>query len=166
MITFSSLTFTQVVLFLHIAAVVVAFGVTFAYPIIVPATIRKAPRHAAWLHQMQHQIGQMIITPAAALVLLTGIYLAADLDVFSEWWVGVPLVAILVILGLGGAYFSPRDKKLAELAERDIAAAGPDGEIAWSQEYQDLGRQVGMVGSLVSLLVLIVIFIMVVGPTL
>lgn len=166
MTTLASLTFTQVVLFLHIASVVVAFGVTFTYPIIIPLTIQKAPRHAGWLHLMQNRIGHVVITPAATLVLLTGIYLAADLDVFSEWWVGVPIVAILVILGLGGAYFSPRERKLAELAERDIAAAPPDGQVTFSQEYQDLGRQVGMVGAFVSLLILTVIFIMVVGPTL
>ena len=165
MTTLASLTFTQLVLFLHIASVVVAFGVTFTYPIIVPMTIRKAPRHAAWLHEMQHQIGRMVITPAAALVLLTGIYLAADLDVFSKWWVSVPLLAILVILGLGGAYFAPRERRMAEMAERDVAASPPDGQVAFSQEYQDLGRQVGIVGATVSVLVLVVIFIMVVGPT-
>jgi hypothetical protein len=121
MTTIASLTFTQVVLFLHIASVVVAFGVTFTYPIIVPATIQRAPRHAAWLHGMQDRIGRFIITPGATLVLLT---------------------------------------------ERDIAASPPTGDVAWSQEYQDLGRQVGMVGAFVSLLILVVIFIMVVGPTL
>jgi uncharacterized membrane protein len=166
MITFASLEFIQVVLWLHIVSVVVAFGVTFTYPVIVPATIRKAPRHAAWLHHMQGQIGRVIVTPAAALVLLTGIYLAADLDVFSEWWVSVPLLAILVILGLGGAYFAPRERKLAALAERDIAAAPPDGDVAWSEEYQALGRQGGAVGAAVSILILVIIFIMVAGPTL
>src|SRR4051794_13022611 len=166
MTTLASLTFTQVVLFLHIASVVIAFGVTFTYPIIVPATIQRSPRHAAWLHGMQHQIGRYIITPGATLVLLTGIYLAADLDVFSEWWVAVPLVAILVILGLGGAYFTPRERKLEQLAQRDLDASPGDGQVTFSQEYQDLGRQVGMVGAFTSLLILVVIFIMVVGPTL
>jgi hypothetical protein len=165
MTTLASLRFFDVVLFLHITSVVIAFGVIFTYPIIVPLTVRSAPRQVAWLHQMQGMIGRTVITPAGALILLTGIYLAADGDVFSKWWVAVPLLAIIVILGLGGAYFAPRDRRLAELAQRDIDAAGA-GQVVFSKEYEDLGRQVGTVGAMVSLLVVIVIFIMVTGPLL
>jgi len=119
MTTLASLRFFDVVLFLHITSVVIAFGVLFTYPIVVPLTVRNAPRQVAWLHEMQVAVGRTVVTPAAALILLTGIYLAADADVFSKWWVTVPLIAIIVILGLGGAYFAPRDRKLADLARRD-----------------------------------------------
>jgi hypothetical protein len=163
MTTLASVRFFDVVLWLHITSVVIAFGVMFTYPVIVPLTVRNAPRQVAWLHDMQAALGRMVVTPAAALVLITGIYLAADADVFSKWWVAVPLLAILLILGLGGAFFAPRDRKLAELARRDIAAAG-DGQVVFSQEYEDLGRQVGTVGAFVVLLVVIVIFVMVTGP--
>jgi Predicted integral membrane protein (DUF2269) len=165
MTAFASLRFFDVVLFLHITSVVVAFGVTFTYPVIVPLTVRTAPRHVAWMHEMHAAIGRIIVAPALALLLITGIYLAAQFpggDVFSEWWVAVPIVAILVFGGLGGAYFAPRDRKLAELARHDIGAAG-DGDVVWSKEYEDLGRQVRAVGALYSVFVLIVIFIMVGG---
>ena len=161
----ASLRFFDVVLFLHITSVVIAFGVLFTYPIVVPLTVRNAPRQVAWLHEMQVAVGRTVVTPAAALILLTGIYLAADADVFSKWWVTVPLIAIIVILGLGGAYFAPRDRKLADLARRDIDAAG-ESQVVFSQEYEDLGRQVGTVGALMVLLVVVVIFIMVTGPLL
>ena len=163
MTTIASVRFFDIVLWLHITSVVIAFGVMFTYPVIVPLTVRNAPRQVAWLHDMQAALGRMVVTPAAALVLITGIYLAADADVFSKWWVAVPLIAILLILGLGGAFFAPRDRKLAELARRDIAAAG-DGQVVFSEEYDDLGRQVGTVGAFVVLLVVIVIFVMVTGP--
>jgi uncharacterized membrane protein len=163
MTTIASVRFFDIVLWLHITSVVIAFGVMFTYPVIVPLTVRNAPRQVAWLHDMQAALGRMVVTPAAALVLITGIYLAADADVFSKWWVAVPLLAILLILGLGGAFFAPRDRKLAELARRDIAAAG-EGQVVFSEEYEDLGRQVGTVGAFVVLLVVIVIFVMVTGP--
>jgi len=163
MSTIASVRFFDIVLWLHITSVVIAFGVMFTYPVIVPLTVRNAPRQVAWLHDMQAALGRMVVTPAAALVLITGIYLAADADVFSKWWVAIPLLAILLILGLGGAFFAPRDRKLAELARRDIAAAG-DGQVVFSEEYDDLGRQVGTVGAFVVLLVVIVIFVMVTGP--
>ena len=163
MTTLASVRFFDIVLWLHITSVVIAFGVMFTYPVIVPLTVRNAPRQVAWLHDMQAALGRMVVTPAAALVLITGIYLAADADVFSKWWVAIPLLAILLILGLGGAFFAPRDRKLAELARRDIAAAG-EGQVVFSDEYEDLGRQVGTVGAFVVLLVVIVIFVMVTGP--
>jgi len=163
MTTIASVRFFDIVLWLHITSVVIAFGVMFTYPVIVPLTVRNAPRQVAWLHDMQAALGRMVVTPAAALVLITGIYLAADADVFSKWWVAVPLLAILLILGLGGAFFAPRDRKLAELARRDITAAG-EGQVVFSEEYEDLGRQVGTVGAFVVLLVVIVIFVMVTGP--
>ena len=165
MTTLASLRFFDVVVFLHITSVVIAFGVLFTYPIVVPLTVRNAPRQVAWLHEMQVAVGRTVVTPAAALILLTGIYLAADADVFSKWWVTVPLIVIIVILGLGGAYFAPRDRKLADLARRDIDAAG-ESQVVFSQEYEDLGRQVGTVGALMVLLVVVVIFIMVTGPLL
>ena len=153
MTTLASLRFFDVILFLHITSVVIAFGVLFTYPIVVPLTVRNAPRQVAWLHEMQVAVGRTVVTPAAALILLTGIYMAADADVF------------IVILGLGGAYFAPRDRKLADLARRDIDAAG-EGQVVFSQEYEDLGRQVGTIGALLVLLVVVVIFIMVTGPLL
>jgi hypothetical protein len=165
MTSLAAVRFFDIVLWLHVTSVVIAFGVTFVYPVVVPMTVRTAPRHVAWLHNVQGAIGRRIITPFATLILLTGIYLAADADVFKEWWVSVPIVSILVLLGLAGAYFTPRERRLAALAERDIAAAG-EGEVVFSQEYQDLGRQVAIVGALSSLLVVITIFIMVVGPLL
>ena len=51
------------------------------------------------------------------------------------------------------------------LPDRDIDAAG-EGQVVFSQEYEDLGRQVGTIGALLVLLVVIVIFIMVTGPLL
>jgi small-conductance mechanosensitive channel len=165
MTTLASVRLFDVVLWLHVTCVVIAFGPLFAFPVIAPMTVRRSPQHVAWLHQVQSAIGRYLVTPVGGLVLLTGIYLAADADVFSKWWVSVPILSILIILGLGGAYFAPRDRKLAELSERDIAASGA-GEVAFSPEYQALSRQVATVGVLVIVLVVITIFIMVVGPLL
>ena len=156
----TALRFYDVVVFIHIATVVTAFGVTFVYPLIVPLTARSAPDKLPWLHRMQDEIGKKIITPSAALVLIAGLYLALSGDGpfdLKDWWVGFGLLAVLVILGLGGAFFSPRERRLAELAERDLAA----GEL--SEEYQALGVQVARVGAAVSLLVLVTVLFMVLG---
>jgi uncharacterized membrane protein len=160
----ASITFYSLVVAVHVIAVVVAFGVTFTYPLIVPLTKRTAPRNMPWLHRMQVAIGQRIIAPVGGLILLAGIYLALKSPVydFSDWWVGVGLVVIVVLLAMGGMFFSPNEAKLAELAERDIAASG-DGEPAFSPEYEALLSRVGMVGALSSLSVLVAIVVMVLG---
>src|ERR1700704_3522494 len=102
----TSLRFYDIVVFVHIATVVTAFGVTFVYPLIVPLTARSAPDKLPWLHRMQDEIGKKVITPSAAVVLLAGLYLALSSDGpfdLKDWWVGFGLLAGLVILGLGGA---------------------------------------------------------------
>ena len=50
--------FWQVILALHIAAVVVGFGITFAYPLILVASARLDPRGMPWFHRMQLVVGQ------------------------------------------------------------------------------------------------------------
>src|SRR4051812_48081639 len=141
----TALRFYDIVVFVHIAAVVTAFGVTFVYPLIVPLTQRTAPDKLPWLHRMQGEIGRKVITPSAAVVLLAGLYLALSGDGsfdLSDWWVGFGLLAILVLLGLAGAFFAPRERRLAELAERDLAA----GKL--SEEYEVLAVRVARVGAL------------------
>ena len=159
----AAITFYSLVLFVHIAAVTVAFGVTFTYPLVVPLTRRTHPAHLAYLHRMQDVIGRRIISPLAILILLAGIYLALDgPHDFEQWWVGVGFGSILVLIALGHAFFSPRERRLAELAERDLRQGGGGGE-ALTPEYDSLARQVGLMGALSSLLVLGTIFVMVMG---
>jgi hypothetical protein len=148
--------FYNVVLFIHITAVIVAFGVTFAYPVLLPTMQRLSPQSMGPLHRVQETIGKYMITGGATVALLAGIYLAAKGPYdFSDAFVAIGLVGLLVLLGLGGAFFAPREKKLAELAERDA----PTGQL--SDEYQKLAAQVGGVGAASSLLVLVIVFLMV-----
>ena len=59
-----------------------------------------------------------------------------------------------------GAYLGPREKRLIEAADRDVAAAG-GSEVTFGAEHDSLVRQVGGVGALMDLLVVITIFFMV-----
>jgi hypothetical protein len=143
----------DVILFVHIAAVVIAFGVTFAYPIIFTAA-RRDPEGLAWFHRMQVRLGRRLIYPGLAVIILAGIYLASKRHAWDEFYVQWSLGAAIVIGALGGSFMLPRERKLAELAE-----AGPS-----APEYERIGKQTGIVGSLMSLLVLITVFVMTVKP--
>ena len=151
--------FWQIILALHIAAVVIAFGVTFSYPIMYAAAERLDPRSMPWLHRMVQRVTQRVVNPGLAIVLVAGIYLASKLHMwhafYVQWGVGIGIV----LGGLAGAFFIPREKKLAELAERDIAAAG-EGGVQWSEEYLALRNRVAGVGSLAGVLILATIYLM------
>src|SRR6478736_5321510 len=149
--------FYDVVLSVHIMAIVAAFGVTFAYPILGVYVTREQPRFLPVLHSAQERIGRFLITPAAVIALLAGFYLANDRDYMGKVWVIVPLVILIALLGLGGAVFSPNEKRASELAARD-------GPVTLSPEYQAVSSRLARAGLLASALVLVAIFFMAAKP--
>jgi uncharacterized membrane protein len=159
-----ALLFYDVVLSVHIMAVVIAFGVTFAYPLLGIYVTREHPRMLPALHIAQDRIGKFLITPAATVALLAGFYLAGDRDYTGKGWVVVPLIILVGLLGLGGAFFGPHERRASELAARDVAAAGPDGPVTLSPEYEAVAARVAKVGALASVLVLVAIFFMTAKP--
>jgi uncharacterized membrane protein len=154
-----ALTFFDVVLAVHVMAVVAAFGVTFAFPVFVPWLRRTHPEAMPAIHDARDRIGKVLMGPALLLVLAAGIYLASKADVWSESWVSVPLVILVIIGGLSGSFFAPNERKLGEMARRDLAAGGK-----FSAEYQALSARVDAVGLVTIALVLIAIFFMVAKP--
>jgi hypothetical protein len=108
---------------------------------------------------MQQIVGRRLINPSLALVLIAGIYLASDLHQWKSFYVGWGLVAAVVIGALEGAVMIPGEGRLAELAARDVAAAGDD-PVTWSPEYQAQVRRIGAFGTLLSLLIVVTVFLM------
>ena len=158
-----AVTFYSVMVAVHVMAIVMAFGVTFAYPIMGPFVMTRHPRALPALHEAQDRIGKLLITPFATVALGVGIYLASHGHFWGETWVQVPLAILIVLMGLGGAFFSPNERKAAELAARDIAASG-DGEVVLSDEYRAVIGRVAAAGALSSLLILVAVFFMVAKP--
>ena len=64
--------------FLHITAVVVGFGATFAESIMFPVAMKSRPRHLPYVHRLQLAINQYFATPALVIVLATGIYQVSE----------------------------------------------------------------------------------------
>ncbi|HEX4564401.1 MAG TPA: DUF2269 family protein [Solirubrobacteraceae bacterium] len=153
----------DVVLGVHILAVVIAFGVTFAYPIIFAVGARIDPRSVPTLHRIELATERILVSGGLVLVLGAGIFLASDGHHWSEFFVQWGIGAVVVIGAVVGAVMIPATKRAAELADRDIAAAR-DGEIEMSGEYQAVVRRLNVVGSALSLLVVATVFIMAIKP--
>jgi hypothetical protein len=156
--------FYTVVLFLHIASAVIAFGATFAFPII-DMTIRRVDLRAlpVW-NEAQNQIGYKLITPGATLVLITGIYMAVDRwSDFGGLWFSLAGVIVIVLLGLGHGFFAPTARKMRDQAKADLAdGAAERGQM--SAAYEALARRTAAVGIFASLLVLLALLLMVWKP--
>ena len=156
--------FYTLVLFLHIASAVIAFGVTFAYPVIQVAITRGDVRALPAWHQAEEAVGLKLITPAAIVVLLTGIYMALDRwDDFGGAWFSAAGVIVIVLLGLGHGFFVPQSRKMKAQAETDLAAGAAESS-QMSAAYDAIGRRVALVGTFSSLLVLLALLLMVWKP--
>jgi hypothetical protein len=154
-----AVTFFQVVLAVHIMAVVVAFGVTFAYPIIFAVVERADPRALPAIHRAELAVGQRLINPGLGVVVIAGIYLTSKLHEWSAFYVQWGLGAAVVLGGLGGLFFMPTERRLIELSDRDVKAAG-DGDVTLSPDYQATSKRLATVGALSSVLVLVTVYFM------
>lgn len=151
-------------LFLHISAVVIGFGATYAEAIMFPVAMKVDKRHLPYVHRLGMAINQRLATPAMVVILVTGIYQVADdpgdAIGFGDPWVSASFLILIVLGGLLGGYFVPTDRRLAEMAERDLASGS--GEM--SAEYQAGAKRIGAVGGLAGVLVLVAIFLMTTKP--
>jgi len=159
MLTVPAVDFFEVVLAVHIMAVIVAFGVTFAYPIMFSVGARADPRSLPILHRIEYSIERRLINPGLLVVLIAGIYLASKLHVWSAFYVQWGLGAVVVIGAVIGAVMIPTAKRAEALAQRDLSAGGSE-TVGLSEEYRAVTRRLATVGSLISLLVLVTVYFM------
>jgi uncharacterized membrane protein len=152
-------------IWIHISAVVVGFGATFAEALMFPVAMSVDKRHLPYVHKLSIAINQRLATPALVLILITGIYQTSDGDWdFGSFWISATFLIVIVLGGLLGAYFIPTDRKLAKLVERDIANSPEGGEIVLSDEYQAGARRIGAIGALAGVLIVAAVFLMVTKP--
>jgi Predicted integral membrane protein (DUF2269) len=157
----------QVSLFLHITAVMVGFGATFAEAIMFPVAMKVGVRHLPYVHRLQLTINQWLATPALVIVLATGLYQVDKLNInLGDFWVSATLTIVIVIGALLGGYFIPADRRLGPMAAAEIAALG-DRQIQLSdlsEEYRRRGRMQGIVGTITGVLLIVAVYLMVVKP--
>lgn len=149
----------EYVLALHIIAVVLAFGWTFALPIFFAVGARQDPRSLPVLHRIEYTAMRMLLNPALVVVVAAGAFLASDGHHWSQFFVQWGLAAAIVIGGLAGAVMIPTAKR-AEGAARAALEGYTGGEIAMGEEYRALTRRLNLVGSAMWAIVLLTIVFM------
>lgn len=118
-----AVTFYDVVLWVHISAVVTAFGALFAYPVFLAVNAKAPIADRANFHRLQIAFSKRLTGPAIAVILAAGIYLASDAHLWSKTWVVVPFVLLLVIAGLGATVLRKGEEGLVASSEAGDEAA-------------------------------------------
>jgi uncharacterized membrane protein len=149
----------KIVLFLHILAVVLAFGPTFGYALffsVAPQYPRATPAILAGVQRCD----RYLVNPGMIVLLLAGIYLLAD----GPWdagdaFISVGFVAIIILFGLQHGFFQPQTRRAKELAERDLKSGDE-----LSEEFMTVSGRIGKVGTLAGVIVMVTIFFMAYKP--
>jgi uncharacterized membrane protein len=145
----ATVTFYSVVVWVHVLAVVVAFGGVFAYPVLGGA-LRRAGAVAAF-HNANVLLWSRVVTPAMVVVLVAGVYLASDADAWSEAWVSLGLLGLVALFAIAG---------VATGWERRAAALAESGDAG----YDEVAGRLRLAVAAAMALVTIVLFLMLVKP--
>jgi len=147
-------------LFIHVLAVVLAFGPTFGYGFFVATAERDDPRSVPTVLRAIQKVDRYLVQPGLLVVLLAGLYLLSKGDVSAgESWVSVGFLAIVVLFGLSHGLFRPQTAKALALAESDLKSGD-----ALGAEYEAISKRLENAGRLAGLIVAVTIFFMVVKP--
>jgi hypothetical protein len=157
----ASITLYSLSLWIHVSAAIVGLGATFALAVGFPLALKLDPRYLPFVHHLSLNVNRKLASPALLILVLTGIYQAidGDLSMGDPWISGTFLIAI-VLGGLQGAYFIPTDRKLAALAEKELAG----GATTLSGDYQRQAQREGGIGTVAGVLIVVAVFLMVTKP--
>jgi uncharacterized membrane protein len=151
-------------IFLHVTAVMVGFGSTFALAVATQVALKLDPRHLPYVHQLSLVLNRFFASPALLIVIVTGFYQVSEGNwSFGDAWISATFAIVIALGAIMGAVFMPSAKRLKALAERDIAAAG-GGAVTMSAEYQEKSRIENIFGPITGLLLVAAVFLMVVKP--
>jgi len=153
----------EIVLAVHVMAVVIAFGWTFALPVVFAVASKRDPRSLPVLHRIEYTVSRVILNPALVVVLGAGIYMASDGHHWGEFFVQWGIGAVLVIGALVGSLLIPAAKRAEEAARADLEGFS-GGEFQPGEAYRVATRRLNVIGSAASLLVLLTILFMVIKP--
>ena len=151
----------KIALFLHILAVVLAFGPTFGYALFASVAPQHPRATPAILTGIQ-RCDRYLVNPGMVVLLLAGIYLLVASDdawETSDVFVSIGFLAIIVLFGLQHAFFQPQVRKAKEIAERDLKAGD-----TLSAEFEAVSQRIGQVGGIAGLIVVVAIFFMAYKP--
>lgn len=156
-----------ILLFLHVAGAVVAFGPTFAFPFI-GAMGGKEPQHVNFALRLQELLSTRLVLPLALLQGVTGLLMVwrIGFDLLTRGWLLLAIALYLLALGNALLILIPTGKRLVEATSGPppappAGAHAPSGPPPHIAALVARGKTFGMVNAA---LIMAIIFLMVTKP--
>jgi uncharacterized membrane protein len=157
--------FVTLFLFLHVGGAIIAFGPTFALPL-VGAMGAKEPQHLNFVARASGVVSNRRIIPFALSMAVTGGLLiwatGRDLTASTNYWLDLAIVIYVVAIGYALMVQGPAGRRLAELTSKppEPGATGP------SPELMAPGKKIRQGGLILMGAVTIIVALMVFKPAL
>jgi uncharacterized membrane protein len=152
-----NLTLYSFLKFLHVLMAVVAVGFNASYGIWL-ARAAKEPEHAAHVLRGIKILDDRFANPAYGLLLVLGLAMVWEAGIpLSTLWIAASLVLYVVLVAIAVIGYTPALRQQVALAEA--------GRVD-TDEYRKVAKRSGVIGGILAVAVVIIIFLMVVKPTL
>ena len=150
-------------LFLHVLGAIVAFGPSFAFPII-GAMGGGEPQHGNFATRVSHAISSRLVYPIGITLPITGagmiLVRGIDPSARPNWWLGIAIV--LYIIAYGFSFFVQRG--LVDRVIEITTTPPPPGASGPPPELPPLVKRIQRGGMILTVLLIAIIFLMVVKP--
>jgi uncharacterized membrane protein len=160
----------KIVLVLHILCAIVGFGAVFLNALYgQQANSRKGAEGLAIseANELVSKVGEYFII--AVFFLGIALVLLGDPVIkFDQTWVWLAMTLYIIALGISQGLMMPRVRRLIAL-QRELLAAGPPpagatGPPPQVLELEAVGKQVGMIGPILNIMLVVILVLMVFKP--
>ena len=148
-------------LFLHVFGAILAFGPTYAFPII-GAMGGKEPQHANFATRVSDAISKQRVIPLAIFQGITGVGLimVTGINLLATPWLLIGIVLYLITISYNLFIGAPTVKKVIDMTSTPppAGASGPPPELL------ALIRRIQLGGIFSAIMIALIVFLMVVKP--
>lgn len=159
----------KIVLVLHILCAIVGFGAVFLNGIYGQQAGARKGREGLAISEANHlvsTIGEYFIY-AVFLLGIALVLIGDDAWSFGDTWIWLAMLLYIVGIGISHGLLNPRVRRMIAL-QRELLTAGPPAEGAGPPtqvaELEATGKQVGMYGAMLNVLVVVLLVLMVFKP--
>ncbi|CAN5207203.1 hypothetical protein BH20ACT24_BH20ACT24_02940 [soil metagenome] len=151
-------------LILHVLTVVVAFGPTFAFPLIA-AFGRKHPQFAVAALHISELIEKRLVLPMAVAVFVFGVALivTGDFDIVKSEWLGISIVLYVIAFTFSVLVQTRNVNRMLRAIQAMPPGPPPEGA-APPPEIAALGRKLQLGGMYLTLTFLVILVLMIWKP--
>jgi uncharacterized membrane protein len=150
-----------ILLFLHVLGAIAAFGPTFAFSI-MGAMAGREPQHANFSARQTAAIGNKLVYPLAIFQGITGVLLIISAQIsVQQLWLGLGIVLYAIALTYSLTIQRNALHHLIELSSTPPAPGTPP-----NPEIPATVKKVQRGGMFLGFLIVVIVFLMVVKPTL